>query len=179
MSFLNSAFPAVVNTTDFDVEMYNRIVDSITDMTAALIGIGDQSGNISLGSSNGVNWPFGASLSWSGGKVQAPYISITTAWTYGTLTAGGNAGATDDITVDTGATLTLGGNLVVHGKIDVFSITCASMTIAQMAAPADPPENGRGVLWCSNGSGVGDVGDIMVRIRHNGVWKYTTLVDFA
>jgi len=56
MSFLDSPFPAVVNTTDFGLIMYNRIVNGITDMTAAMVAVFDADGNISLGAAKAIEW---------------------------------------------------------------------------------------------------------------------------
>lgn len=178
MSFLNSPFPAVVNTTDFDLEMYNRICDGLTDLTAYYSGISDTDGNITLGASDTINWP-SASFSWSSSKVQTVNLAILeNDWSYGTLTPPGNANITGDINVDSGASMTLSGNLSITGKIDVNTVTGASMTIEQVAEP-DDPEEGKGVLWCSNGTGAGDVGDIMVKINYSTTVKTTTLVDFV
>jgi len=178
MSFLDSAFPAVINTTGFDVAMYNRIVDGITDIAAAMAQISDQSGNIILGSAKTINFDGTPQFALVAGKVQVNELTVTNTWTYGTLAIGDDCVTSNDLTVDAGGTMTLTGNLVVTGKIDVDTVTGSSLTIAQIAEPGDP-ENAHGVLWCSNGTGDGDVGDIMVKIRHGGVVKSTTLVDFV
>jgi len=47
-----------------------------------------------------------------------------------------------------------------------------------MSEPDDPTEN-IAITWMSNGYGVGDEGDIMVKINIGGVVKYVTLVDFS
>jgi len=46
------------------------------------------------------------------------------------------------------------------------------------ADPSDPDE-GKSVLWQSDGTGSGDDGDIMVKITAGGVTKTATLIDFS
>lgn len=178
MSFLNSAFPAVVNSTDFDLIMYNRIVDGITDLTAILAGICDQDGNISLAAAKAIEWGSVSKLTWSAAKVQVDRLEVASPWPYGTLAPTGDCTVSNDATVGGGGTLTLSGNLVVTGVITVPLITDSSFTIAQIAEPDDPPDE-EAVIWCSNGSGAGDVGDIMIKIQHGGVVKSKTLIDFV
>lgn len=52
------------------------------------------------------------------------------------------------------------------------------LTLREQAEPADPSE-GVAVLWCSNGTGTGDPGDLMYKTREGGAVKTTTLVDFS
>lgn len=44
--------------------------------------------------------------------------------------------------------------------------------------PRDPDE-GHAVMWMSNGTGVGDKGDIMIKISVDGITKTATLVDYS
>ncbi len=178
MSFLNSPFPAVVNSTDFDLIMYNRIVDGITDLTAILAGIGDQDGNISLAAAKTIEWGSVSKLTFSAAKVQVDLLEVASPWTFGTLAPTGDTTVSNDATVDVGGTLTLSGNLSVVGVITVPLITDTTFTIAQIAEPGDPPDD-QAVMWCSNGTGIGDVGDIMLKIQSGSVVKSKTLVDFA
>ena len=179
MSFLDSAFPAVVNSTDFDVIMYNRIVNGITALTAAMAGISDNAGNISLAADKAIEFGSTSKITWFSPNVEVDYLEVLDdPWTYGTLAPGGDCTVSNDASVNVGGTLTLSGNLTVTGVIDVDTITGASFTIEQIAEPDDPPDE-HSVMWCSNGTGVGDVGDIMIKIQHGSVVKSTTLVDFA
>lgn len=75
--------------------------------------------------------------------------------------------------------MTLSGNLVITGKITSFTVADSGITIAQIAEPDDPADNGQSVLWLSNGSGAGDVGDIMLKLKYDDMVKTTTLVDFV
>lgn len=178
MSFLNSAFPAVVNSTDFDLIMYNRIVDGITDMTVALAAVCDQDGNISLAAAKAIEWGSVSKLTWSAAKVQVDRLEVASPWTYGTLAPTGDCTVSNDATIGAGCTFTLSNNLVVAGVVRVPLITDSSFTIEQIAEPDDPPDD-EAVMWCSNGTGVGDVGDIMIKIQSGSVVKNKTLVDFA
>jgi len=179
MSFLDSEFPAVVNTTDFDLIMYNRIVNGITAMTAAFAGIHDQAGNIALAAAKAVEWGSVSKLTWSAAKVQVDRLEVLEdPWTFGTLAPTGACNVSNDATIDVGGTLTLSGNLVVTGVIATPTITDSSFTIAQIAEPGDPPDE-HAVIWCSNGTGTGDVGDIMLKIQHGSVVKSKTLVNFV
>lgn len=178
MSFLDSDFPAVVNTTDFDLIMYNRIVDGITDMTAAMAGVTDQAGNISLAAAKAIEWGSVSKITWSASKVQIDRLEVASPWTFGTLAPAGDCLVSNDATIDSGGTLTLSGNLSITGIITAPTITDSTFTIAQIAEPGDPADE-HSVIWCSNGTGAGDVGDIMLKIQHGGVVKSKTLVDFV
>ena len=46
-------------------------------------------------------------------------------------------------------------------------------------AEPDDPEAGTSVPWMSNGTGLGDEGDIMVKVNVGGTIKYCTLCDFS
>ena len=179
MSFLDSPFPAVVNTTDFDLIMYNRITNGITALAGALAGIHDQAGNINLTAESAIEWGSVSKLTWAANKVQVDRLEVLDdPWTFGTLAPSGDCTVSNDATIDVGGTLTLSGNLVVTGVIATPTITDASFTIAQIAEPDDPPDE-EAVIWCSNGTGIGDVGDIMLKIQHGSVVKSTTLIDFV
>ena len=179
MSFLNSAFPSVSNSSEFDLIMYNRIVDGITDMTAILAGICDQAGNLSLAAAKAIEWGSVSKITWSAAKVQVDRLEIASPWTFGTLGPTGDCTVSNDAGLtNIGTNLTLSGNLVVTGVIRVPTITDTSFTIAQIAEPDDPPDD-EAVFWCSNGTGIGDVGDIMLKIQSGAVVKSKTLVDFV
>jgi len=49
---------------------------------------------------------------------------------------------------------------------------------AQSTDPADPP-NGETVIWMSDGTGLGDEGDFMMKITVDGVTKTIILVDYS
>ncbi len=179
MTFLNSPFPGVSNATGFDLDMYNRIADGITAMAAAMAGISDQSGNISLAIDKSIEWGSVSKLTWSGSKVQVDYLEILDdPWTFDALAPGGDCTVSNDLTLTPGCTLALSGNLAVAGVIEVNVISGTSFTIEQIAEPDDPPDE-HTVMWCSNGTGVGDAGDIMIKIQHGSVVKSTTLVNFV
>jgi len=54
----------------------------------------------------------------------------------------------------------------------------ADHLLPKITEPSDPDED-NSVIWMSNGYGVGDEGDIMVKINVGGVTKYATLVDYS
>ena len=173
-----SPFPAVVNSTDFDLIMYNRIVGTITTSVASMGGISDNDGNISLATDKAIQWGSVSKVKWLASKVQIDRLEVASPWTFGTLAPAGDCTVSNDATVDAGGTLTLSGNLSVVGVVHVDWIADSTFTIAQIAEPGDPA-NEHSVMWCSNGTGVGDVGDIMLKIQHGSVVKSKTLVDFA
>jgi len=179
MTFLNSAFPGVSNATGFDLNMYNRIADGITTMTAAMAGISDNAGNIALSASGAIEWGSVSKLTWSGSKIHVDYLEILDdPWAFDALAPGGDCTVTNDLTLGAVGTLALSGNLTVTGVIEVNVISATSFTIAQIAEPDDPPDE-HAVMWCSNGTGVGDVGDIMIKIQSGSVVKSTTLINFV
>ena len=179
MSFLDSAFEFVTNAAPTDYTQYNRIVNAITDLTAILAGLSDQAGNVTLAAAKDIEWDGTPYLTWSAAKVQVDTLEITTAWTFGTLAPTGEATVSSELTIGSGGTMTLSGNLVITGKITSFTVADSGITIAQIAEPDDPADNGQSVLWLSNGSGAGDVGDIMLKLKYDDMVKTTTLVDFV
>ena len=179
MSFLDSAFPAVINTTKFDLIMYNRIVNAITDMTAVIPVLFDSSGDLKLLASKVVKFGGVSKLSFSTPDVVIDRLEVLDSpWTTGAISPGGDCTVSNDATVADSRTLALSGDLTITGVIDVDVVAGTSFTIAQIAEPGDPPDE-KAVLWCDDGSGPGDVGDIMIKIQHGSVVKSTTLVDFA
>ena len=46
-------------------------------------------------------------------------------------------------------------------------------------AEPDNPAEGTAIPWMSNGTGLGDEGDIMVKVNVGGTVKYCTLCDFS
>jgi len=104
-------------------------------------------------------------------------LEITTAWSFGTLAVGGNIDYSNNLTMST-ITVTLSGDLSVTGVIDVGNINGTGLTVSQIAEPSDPA-TGKSVMWLSNGTGIGDVGDLMLKINFGGTVKSTTLIDFV
>jgi len=178
MSYISSAFPPSTDAAKAGLAMYNRIVDAITDMTAVMNGVSDNDGNISLAAAKAIEWDSVSKITWSAAKVQIDTLEVPSPWTYGTLLVTGDAVVSNDVTLIFGGALVLTGNLAVAGIIHVPGIEHSPLTIAQIAEPGDP-EDEHSVMWCSNGTGVGDVGDIMLKIQHGSVVKSTTIVDFA
>ena len=171
-------FPAVTNQADFDLNLYNVITAYITDLSAAMDVITGTDGNINLAAAKAIEWASSAKLTWSSSKVQGDTLAVDSPWSFGTLAPAGDCDVSNDLTIGAAATMTLSGNLAIAGKIEVDTITDSSITLAQIAEPVDPAD-GKTVLWLSNGTGVGDVGDIMIKIQHNSVVKSTTLVNFV
>jgi len=179
MSYLESAFPAVVNTTDFDLIMYNRITNGLTDITAAMAAAFDTDDNVSLAAGKAIEWGSVSKLTFSSSKVQVDNLEVASPWSFGTLSPTGDCLVSNDFTINgLGQTLTLTGNLSITGIIITSAITDSTVTIAQIAEPGDPPDE-HSVIWCSNGTGAGNVGDIMLKIQHGSVVKSKTLVTFV
>ncbi len=178
MSFLDSEFDAVTNQADFDVIMYNRIVNGLTAMTAVLPSVFDSSGDIKLPSAKTIKFGSASKLSFSTPYVVIDRLEVASPWTTGIVAPGGNVTVSNDATLSSGRTLALSGDITIAGVIDVDIVTGSSFTIAQIPEPGDPPDE-KAVIWSDDGSGPGDVGDVMVKIQHGSVVKTTTLVDFV
>ncbi len=185
MTFLSSSFPAVVASTDFDVEMYNRIVDSITDLAAALAGISDGSGNIILGASKAIEWGSVSKMTWASSRIQVDRFEVLDdPLTYtGTLSPALDCNISNDLTMGAGASMTLTNDLTVVGDITIYGTDEAEfganeLLLEQVAEPPDPADD-KSVMWLSNGTGIGDAGDLMIKIQFGSVVKNKTLIDFA
>ena len=53
------------------------------------------------------------------------------------------------------------------------------LILNERTSDPDAPSEGQWVIWMSDGTGAGDDGDIMVKIKAGGVTKTTTLIDFS
>jgi hypothetical protein len=100
----------------------------------------------------------------------------------------------DEVTLGAGAIATLHGLLidsVTQGDTNYAIYTSSGscrfgdgvdiaghLTLRQEAEPADPPDNA-GVLWCSNGTGTGDPGDLVYKATEGGTTKTEIVVDFS
>lgn len=82
--------------------------------------------------------------------------------------------ASGSMVVKRGAAQTTGSYPVV-GTLHV----AGSVEVVEMSTDPANPEEGRAVLWQSDGAGSGDDGDIMFKITAGGVTKIVTLVDFS
>ena len=51
--------------------------------------------------------------------------------------------------------------------------------IKAVSSDPDNPQNNNSVIWLSDGTGSGDIGDLMVKITVSGVTKTITLIDFS
>jgi hypothetical protein len=60
------------------------------------------------------------------------------------------------------------------GYVNVYGLGL----VEKSADPGNPVE-GKAIIWMSDGTGAGDDGDIMIKIRAGGVVKTKTLVDFS
>ena len=60
-------------------------------------------------------------------------------------------------------------------KLDV----AGAITHAELSADPSDPDEGKTVMWTSDGTGTGDDGDVMMKITAGGVTKTVTLVDFS
>jgi hypothetical protein len=74
-----------------------------------------------------------------------------------------------------GTTLVLPGGVEVAGAI----VVDGRIEFVERSADPDDPEEGHAVLWMSDGTGSGDDGDILIKIKAGGSTKSTTLVDFS
>ena len=72
-----------------------------------------------------------------------------------------------------------------NGGVVLFTVTSTggmiTNEVTQKSLSADPadPSSGNSVQWVSDGTGLGDAGDLMIKINVGGVVKSTTLVDYS
>ena len=53
------------------------------------------------------------------------------------------------------------------------------VVLAERSSDPDKPVEGKGIIWQSDGTGLGDDGDIMIGSTAGGVTNYTTLFDHS
>jgi hypothetical protein len=56
---------------------------------------------------------------------------------------------------------------------------CDWLPLTATSEPPDPTVDGQGVQWVSNGTGDGNAGDLLYKIRQGAVIKIFRLVDFG
>ena len=171
-------FPAATSAAKLDVSWYSVTTSYISDITSALAAISDNAGNISLGAAKVIKWGGSAKISYASGAVQVAKLTILDDWSYDTLAVSGDANISGAVTANTGTAVTLSGNLTVIGVLEATKVAADTLTLVEVAEPDDPDDE-HAVMWLSNGTGIGDAGDLMIKIQHNGVVKSKTIIDFA
>lgn len=60
-------------------------------------------------------------------------------------------------------------------------LDCAYLVQILTRQVGDPPEPlaGKGIIWLSDGTGLGDAGDVMIAVNDGTNTKYGTLFDFS
>ncbi|KKN28535.1 hypothetical protein LCGC14_0853320 [marine sediment metagenome] len=172
------SFPAVTNQAPFDEVMYNLITQIITDLSAVVPVVFDSSGDILLAAGSVIKFGGVTKVTYSAPDLIFDKLEVLDDFSHAAIAPSGDVTVANDATLQSTRTLTIGGNLVVAEAIEVDTVTGSTFTIAQIVEPDDPADE-HSVMWCSNGTGTGDVGDIMLKIQHGGVVKSTTLVDFV
>lgn len=70
--------------------------------------------------------------------------------------------------------------LYCENDLDVTGLTILDyLNLREIAEPAIGPSSGEAQLFISDGTGIGDAGDLMIKINSGGSTKVATLVDFS
>ncbi|QDT26792.1 hypothetical protein Enr10x_21020 [Gimesia panareensis] len=70
--------------------------------------------------------------------------------------------------------------LYCESDLDVTGQTILDyLNLRQIAEPATGPSSGEAQLFISDGTGIGDAGDLMIKINSGGTTKVATLVDYS
>ena len=64
-------------------------------------------------------------------------------------------------------------------KADQLIPETTYLLLQERGTDPNDPDEGRWVIWMSDGTGAGDDGDVMVKITAGGVTKTATLLDFS
>jgi hypothetical protein len=64
-------------------------------------------------------------------------------------------------------------------KIDGSNILEGPFIIKELSNEPGDPEEGHAVIWMSDGTGIGDKGDIIIKITSEGVTRTATIVDYS
>jgi len=166
-------FPTASNQNEFDVNFLTVVTEYITDLTDSLSLM--NASNIYLDAGKSIQWNDVSFITENAGTLETDYMSIDNL-SFTNLTI------TGDIHVDSATigTLNIANECYVQTKLLCAEVTGDEIVLRQTAEPADGTLNDdEAVIWLSSGSGIGDVGDIMIKIKHGGVIKSDTLIDFA
>lgn len=68
-------------------------------------------------------------------------------------------------------------NAILHSLETVISTE--RLNLLERSADPPEPENGKGVIWLSDGTGKGDDGDVMIAVNVDGTTLYGTLFDYS
>lgn len=170
-------FPEITIQAKFDLNWYNVATAYLADICEALVVI--RQDYIKLSASGTIGWEGDPKISWNGSAVVIEDLEITEAdCALGTISIGNWIVCADTVTINGGVTLEIALHLGIQGAINVDTVTDSVIELEQIAEPDDPTTT-RTVIWLSNGTGSGDAGDLMCKLRYDGVTKTTTLVDFA
>jgi len=169
-------FGGIAKTTGVDYDWLNEALTFLDALIADVSAMPAQDGNIDLDTGKVIKWDGTTRISCTGATVSfTGDLEVTNNDYWGSQSVPGDVIVGDEATI---TNLEVTNDLNIAGAIRVDEITDTTLTLQQVAEPDDPPD-GEGVMWLSNGTGDGDVGDLM--------WKYTvtttttteTAVDFS
>ena len=169
------AFPIGHDDVPLGSDLYTVIASYIPDMVTDINLFADHSGNIELGATEGIEFDSTVRISLSGGEIKFTAVSVNIELVVDTPTIT-TLNITDDLIVSND--LILDGSLSVTGTITQDYVDRNTHTFTQAAEPGDPADN-NAVLWISNGTGAGDIGDFMCKITEGGGTSTFTIADYS
>lgn len=93
-----------------------------------------------------------------------------------TVVAGQYIQTLDGVTYKVAASDASDQDFTTSGSVKLYYKPLHIVEVSQ--DPPDPPE-GQSVIWQSDGTGLGDDGDVLIKITAGGVTKTGTLMDFS
>jgi len=173
-------FPAGTNRQELDAPLLKVITAYLTDLVQHVNNVGlFASGNLSLLAGATITFEYpagGAVITDNAGIIEIGDIHLASVdWAAFTTTA--------DLSLRSASIDKIITNLDCETLAVPVRIACAEIGcdewIVQQTAATNPSNNDEALIWLSNGSGSGDVGDLMLKIKFNDSVTTLTLIDFV
>jgi hypothetical protein len=93
--------------------------------------------------------------------------------------AGSASEARTNLGLGTMATQNANAVAITGGSIAVASFQPDLLRLRPLSSDPSDPDDGHSVMWLSDGTGSGDAGDLMVKIKIGATTKTITLIDWS
>jgi len=158
-----------------DQDAYDDITEAIVGLLADIGTVCDLYGSIELGATKGIYWSGFQGIGISGGEIQFTDLDVTSELIVDDCILN-TATVTGDVLVVNDASGAA--SFTVSGSVTQDVVERDSFTFSIAAEPGDPAED-TAIIWLSNGTGYGDLGDLCAKITEAAATTSFTLTDYS